>query len=116
MMSAARFTAARLARTSSTVLASRRYFHSPVDYAGGLLQRQTPLVARTSPKRTWPFNTNALHNAPATRAISFARVLPNLAVKFLRIPAMFGAATIGGLAYLQYQATRKVTTVYLTVC
>ena len=40
------------------------------------------------------------------RNASFARILPKLAVKLVRIPAMFGAAMIGGLAYLQYQATQ----------
>lgn len=95
----------RLAPTP--VLAFRRQLHKPAANVGGLLRAQVPLAARASRRRTWPFGTNALHNVPAVRAISFARVLPNLAVKLLRIPAMFGAATIGGLAYLQYQATRK---------
>jgi len=98
----------RLARLSPTpVLGFRRQLHKPTANVGGLLRAQAPLGARGSRRRTWPFGTNALHNVPAVRAISFARVLPNLAVKLLRIPAMFGAATIGGLAYLQYQATRK---------
>ena len=43
---------------------------------------------------------------PTVRNASFARILPKLAVKLVRIPAMFGAAMIGGLAYLQYQATQ----------
>ena len=47
-----------------------------------------------------------MHNLPAVRNASFARVLPQLALKLVRIPAMFGAAMIGGLAYLQYQATQ----------
>ena len=50
----------------------------------------------------------AIHNLPAVRAISFARALPKLATKLLRVPAMFGASMIAGLAYLQYQATREV--------
>jgi replication fork clamp-binding protein CrfC len=52
--------------------------------------------------------TNSLHNAVAVRNASFARILPKLVLKFARIPAMFGGAMIAGLAYLQYQATRKV--------
>jgi hypothetical protein len=40
------------------------------------------------------------------RNASFARILPKLFMKFARIPAMFGGATIAGLAYVQYQATR----------
>ena len=47
-----------------------------------------------------------MHNLPAVRNASFARVLPQLAMKLVRIPAMLGAAMIGGLAYLQYQATQ----------
>ena len=47
-----------------------------------------------------------MHNLPAVRNASFVRVLPQLAMKLMRIPAMFGAAMIGGLAYLQYQATQ----------
>jgi hypothetical protein len=33
-------------------------------------------------------------------------MLPRLALKLARIPAMFGGATIAGLAYIQYQANR----------
>jgi hypothetical protein len=33
-------------------------------------------------------------------------MLPRLALKLARLPAMFGGAMIAGLAYLQYQATR----------
>jgi hypothetical protein len=33
-------------------------------------------------------------------------MLPKLAMKLVRVPAMFGGATIAGLAYFQYQATR----------
>jgi hypothetical protein len=33
---------------------------------------------------------------------------PKLALKFVRIPAMFGGAMIAGLAYLQYQAARML--------
>jgi hypothetical protein len=49
---------------------------------------------------------NAIHNVPAVRSISFARMLPKLALKLVKVPAMFGGATIAGLAYFQYQATR----------
>ena len=97
----------RLARTSAVpVLGSRRYLHKPV---GGLSRQQLPLNVLNTRKRAWPCGTNALHNVPSVRAISFARVLPNLAVKLLRIPAMLGAAAIGGLTFLQYQATRRST-------
>ncbi|KAF7718916.1 Dynamin superfamily protein, mitochondrial [Penicillium ucsense] len=33
-------------------------------------------------------------------------MLPKLALKLVRLPAMFGGATIAGVAYLQYQATQ----------
>ena len=36
----------------------------------------------------------------------FVRILPKLLLKFARIPALFGGATIAGLAYVQYQAAR----------
>ena len=49
---------------------------------------------------------NAMHNVPAVRSYSFARVLPKLALKMARIPAMFGGAMIAGLAYIQYQAAQ----------
>ena len=47
-----------------------------------------------------------MHNVPMVRSISFARILPNLVLKFARIPALFGGAMLAGLAYVQYQATR----------
>ncbi|KAJ5226209.1 hypothetical protein N7468_007434 [Penicillium chermesinum] len=36
-------------------------------------------------------------------------MLPKLAMKLVRVPAMFGGATIAGLAYFQYQATQAGT-------
>jgi hypothetical protein len=58
--------------------------------------------------RAWPIGASAIHNVPAVREFSFkyGRFLPKLALKFARIPAMFGGATVAGLAYVQYQATR----------
>lgn len=50
-----------------------------------------------------------IHNVPAVRHASFARLIPQLAMKLFRIPAMFGAAAIGGLAYIQYQAAQAGT-------
>ena len=100
----------RFARTASNqVLAQSRHIHLHTANVGGLLRGQGTLVARSAQKRGWPFGSNALHNVPAMRTISFARVLPSLAVKLMRIPAMVGAATIGGLTYLQYQATQAGT-------
>jgi dynamin-like GTPase MGM1, mitochondrial len=71
---------------------------------------QTAAAARKWPqRRIWPFGSNAIHIIPAVRHASFARFLPKLAVKLARIPAMFGAAMLGGLAYLQYQAAQAGT-------
>lgn len=107
-MSGARITA-RLARWGPPQLrALRRYMHQPAVSAGGLLRSQVLPTSRQNRRRYWPFGAYSLHNAPAVRTISFARILPKLALKLVRIPAMFGAATIGGLAYLQYQATREL--------
>ncbi|KAF2486034.1 P-loop containing nucleoside triphosphate hydrolase protein [Neohortaea acidophila] len=61
-----------------------------------------------SPRR-WPLGANAIHNLPAVRHASFARVIPQLAMKLIRLPAMFGAAMIGGVVYLQYQAAQAGT-------
>ncbi|KAF2719777.1 hypothetical protein K431DRAFT_339827 [Polychaeton citri CBS 116435] len=57
-------------------------------------------------RRAWPPGSYALHNLPAVRHASFARALPKLASKLIRIPAMFGMAIIGGVSYIQYQATQ----------
>ncbi len=102
-MSRAQLTA-RLTRWGPPQIhALRRYTHIS---AGGMLRSQVIRTSRHHRRRAWPFGAYSLHNVPAVRTISFARVLPTLAMKLVRIPAMFGAATIGGLAYLQYQATR----------
>lgn len=52
---------------------------------------------------------NLLHNAVAVRSVSFVRILPKLLLKLARIPAMFGGVMIAGLAYVQFQATRRFT-------
>ncbi|KAG8530537.1 uncharacterized protein KY384_005040 [Bacidia gigantensis] len=45
-----------------------------------------------------------MHNLPIVRNASFVRSIPSLAIKLVRLPALLGAATISGLAYVQYQA------------
>lgn len=54
-----------------------------------------------------------MHMVPAVRSISFVRplvrILPSIALKLLRLPALLGASMIGGLAYLQYQAQQAGT-------
>lgn len=85
----------------------RRAYHKPARVLNGL----RPVLADMSPRnhrlRKLPLGANFLHNFPAVRNASFARVLPKLAMKLVRIPAMAGGAMLGGLAYLQYQAARK---------
>ena len=86
--------------------AIRLLHHQPTSAAGGLLR--TEAGVRAARRRIWPMGHNLLHNAVAVRNASFVRILPNLVLKFARIPAMFGATIIAGLAYLQYQATRMI--------
>ena len=84
-----------LARHVNNIVGSRN--------TGGLLRVDNAAVRG----RAWPVGTSSiLNNVPAVRNISFARILPRLALKLARIPAMFGGAMIAGVAYLQYQATR----------
>jgi hypothetical protein len=80
-----------------------RHVHNAGARAGGLLRSDGSAALRG---RAWPIGTNSIHNVPAVRGISFARMLPKLALKLVRVPAMFGGAMVAGLAYFQYQATR----------
>lgn len=79
-----------------------RHVHSIGIRAGGLLRADGTTIRG----RAWPAGASSIHNIPAVRSISFARMLPRLVIKLARLPAMFGGAMIAGLAYLQYQATR----------
>ncbi|KAL4934698.1 dynamin-related GTPase MGM1 [Aspergillus undulatus] len=81
-----------------------RHVHNAAAQTGGLLRAESGAALRG---RAWPVGANSIHNnVPAVRAISFTRILPKLAVKLLRVPAMFGGAMVAGLAYFQYQATQ----------
>jgi dynamin-like GTPase MGM1, mitochondrial len=84
--------------------AVRQLHHRTASAAGALLRTESGV--RAARRRIWPMGYNFLHNAVAVRNASFVRFLPKLALKFVRIPAMFGGAIIAGLAYLQYQATQ----------
>ncbi|KAI9851524.1 MAG: dynamin-like GTPase mgm1 [Thelocarpon superellum] len=97
--------AASFRRHGGLAIARRAHRHAHPGHTstGGLLRRETTLNAR---QQSWPLGSSAIHNVPAVRSISFARIIPNLVLKFARIPAMFGAAMIAGLAYMQYQATQ----------
>ena len=83
--------------------------HTPVLNTGGLCSAQPHSGLRNIRARPWPFGTYTIHNAVAIRNASFARSLPKLALKLVRLPAMAGAAGIGGIAYLQYQANQAGT-------
>ncbi|KAL1594251.1 mitochondrial dynamin GTPase Msp1 [Nothophoma quercina] len=98
-----RLIAARLA-----TLARRTPLHTPRLYtthslpAGGLLRNDAGL--RLIKRRPWPLGSYALHNLPATRSISFARVVPKLVTKLATAGAAAGGAVIAGVSYIQYQA------------
>ncbi|KXS95343.1 hypothetical protein AC578_5281 [Pseudocercospora eumusae] len=87
---------------SSRLAAKRSISHAALSASSNVLRRWTL-------RRSWPVGANAIHNLPAVRHASFARVIPKLAMKLARIPAMFGAAMIGAVAYLQYQAAQGAT-------
>ncbi|KAI1103535.1 dynamin family protein [Jackrogersella minutella] len=88
------------ASRSAMVRAVRQYHQLP---SGGLLRADA--AVRATRRRMW-FPMNSFHNAVAVRNVSFARFLPRLMVKFIRIPAMAGGVVIGGIAWIQYQATQ----------
>ncbi|KAK2790587.1 dynamin-like GTPase mgm1 [Emmonsiellopsis sp. PD_33] len=96
----------RLFSHGTAVLARRgllaRQLHNVGTRTGGLLRSQGTAGLRGRPR----LRANWIHNVPAVRTISFARVLPKLALKLARIPAMFGGAMLAGLAYIQYQAAQ----------
>lgn len=91
---------APLLRTGSLA----RHAYNAGARTGGLLRSDGSAALRG---RAWTVGTNSIHNnVPAVRAISFSRMLPKLAVKLVRLPAMFGGAMVASFAYFQYQATR----------
>ncbi|KAI0471609.1 dynamin family protein [Xylariaceae sp. FL0804] len=93
--------AGRLPRSAAVRAAVRQYHQLPT---GGLLRADA--AAGRAIRRRMSFPVNSYHNAVAVRNASFARFLPRLIVKFVRIPAMAGGVMIGGLAWVQYQATQ----------
>ncbi|KAH6636896.1 P-loop containing nucleoside triphosphate hydrolase protein [Chaetomium tenue] len=76
-----------------------RHFHQLP--TGGI--QRADLAARSF-RRSLQFPSNAYHNAVIVRNASFARMLPKLALKFVRIPALFGGVMIGTVGWVQYQA------------
>ena len=100
-------TAALTRHPTAAFIASRRLYTplapASLKTAGGLLRIEPTRMQRT---QLWPSQIYRSHSN-AIRAISFARFLPKLVVKFARVPALFGGATVAGLAYVQYQAQRE---------
>jgi dynamin-like GTPase MGM1, mitochondrial len=96
------------ARLAPAVRQAARHFSSTPNVAvtatrsGGLLRPSQSLRVR----RRWPSGANAIHNVPAVRSISFVRILPRLALKMVRLPALFGASCLGAFAYVQHQTTQ----------
>ncbi|CAK3801137.1 msp1, mitochondrial [Lecanosticta acicola] len=84
---------------SAALVANRPVSHAVLSRSGSVLRKWPQ-------RRQWPLGHNTIHNLPAVRHASFARFLPRLATKLVRIPAMLGAAMIGGVTYLQYQAAQ----------
>ncbi|POS84411.1 P-loop containing nucleoside triphosphate hydrolase, partial [Erysiphe pulchra] len=84
-------------------LTARHFHHQVLTSSGGLLRSQS--AVRIARGRIWPAGYTTFSNAVAVRSVSYTRILPKLLLKFSRIPALFGGATIAGLAYVQYQAT-----------
>ncbi|KAL8776606.1 MAG: hypothetical protein Q9213_008206 [Squamulea squamosa] len=85
---------------------ARRLFHQHIIHPQPILGSPTPTYFHSQKRRPWSPASKTIHNVPTIRMLSFYRVLPNLAVKLVRIPAMLGGAVVGGLAYIQYQATQ----------
>ncbi len=94
-----------LAKRINPQAAVRHIHYTPTSTAGGLLRSETTVRAA---RQRWVAGNLPFSNAVAVRNVSFVRLLPNLILKFARIPALFGGITIAGLAYIQYQATRKL--------
>ncbi|KAF1924161.1 uncharacterized protein M421DRAFT_103949 [Didymella exigua CBS 183.55] len=98
----------RLVTARLATLARRAALHTPRRYtthslpAGGLLRNEAGL--RLIKRRPWPLGSYALHNLPAMRSISFARVVPKLVTKLATAGAAAGGAVIAGVSYIQYQA------------
>jgi hypothetical protein len=91
---------------------ARSFHHHTSPSAGGLLRSDA--AVRAARRRIWPAGYTPFSNAVAVRNVSFVRILPRLLLKFARIPALFGGATIAGLAYVQYQAARTCFSGWMT--
>lgn len=90
---------------------ARHLHHRSYSSAGGLLRSDA--AVRSARRRIWPTGYTPFSNAVAVRNASFMRIIPQILIKFARIPALFGGATIAGLAYIQYQAARRLCVVFI---
>ncbi|RMZ79881.1 hypothetical protein DV737_g3244, partial [Chaetothyriales sp. CBS 132003] len=77
-----------------------RPYHAVAGHSG--------LRPQAHPSR-WPRGVYSISNLPAVRAFSFVRILPRLAFKAARLPAIFGASMIGAFAYIQHQTQQAGT-------
>ncbi|KAK6350078.1 dynamin-like GTPase mgm1 [Orbilia brochopaga] len=90
--------------TSTTLHPPTRAYSqlTPYTNAAGLLRHHAAPRLRHDTLTAQRFRS--ITQVPAVvRPISFQRALPKLFVKFVRIPAAFGGATIAGLAYVNYK-------------
>ncbi|KAF2216207.1 hypothetical protein CERZMDRAFT_116342 [Cercospora zeae-maydis SCOH1-5] len=112
-----RLLSSRLAQRTPTALIPTPRPNVATLYASGVLAAKRPIahsalsgstsaLRRWIQRKTWPVGANALHNLPAVRHASFARVIPKLFMKLARVPAMMGLTMVGGVAYLQYQTAQ----------
>ncbi|KAF3910947.1 Dynamin-1 [Dactylellina cionopaga] len=90
-------------RTATALQPSPRAYTllAPRTNAAGLLRHHASPRLRHDTLTIQRFRS--ITQVPAVRLISFQRALPKLFVKFIRIPAAFGGATIAGLAYVNYK-------------
>jgi len=86
--------------SNATEMSGRALFARIVPLARRRLYNVRP-VTRRNP---YPLGAYSLHNVPAMRPISFARVLPKLVQKFAVLGAAGAGATVAGLMYIQNQA------------
>ena len=99
--------------TSNATPQFHHYNSNAPDMSGRVLfARVAPLARRrlynvrpVNRRNPYPLGAYSLHNVPATRPISFVRVLPKLVQKFAVLGAAGAGATVAGLVYIQNQAT-----------
>ena len=93
----------RLARRLPSIAHSRRYLHHPTFPTSNLRPSLLSSNPRYALRTRWPHGLNHIHNLPAVRSVSFARIIPSIAVKLVRVPAMIGGSVVAGGAYVSYQ-------------